>query len=157
MTNQWRHLPAPARPVADAATRAVLAAGEQDPDALHLAVAGLAAQEQGQVGLILGTSVRLLLEVRNPDGLDADDVRAVLAATVRGAAGWCADVDPQVVLYLLANALGVWEDDGSPPPKPEPLALHAALLIEQLLAAPMTMPRLMTATLDEIQRAQLND
>lgn len=156
MSNEWRHLPAPARPIAAATTTAVAAAHDQDSEALTAAVAELGVQDQTQTGLILGTTVRLLLEVRNPDGLDADDVRNVLAETVRSAAPWCPEVDPQVVLYLLANALGVWDDDGAPPPEPEPLALHAALLIEHLLA-PRTISEVLTATLDEIQRAQLND
>ncbi|AGL20628.1 hypothetical protein [Actinoplanes sp. N902-109] len=156
MTNEWRQLPAPARPIAAATAAAVRAAKEQDPQALTEAVAELGAQDQAQTGLILGTAVRLLLETRHPDGLDADDVRAVLAGTARSAAAWCPGVDPQVLLYLLANALGVWEDDGEPVPKSEALGRHAALLIDHLVAAePIT--DVLTATLAEIQRAQLND
>ena len=156
MTNEWRHLPAPARPIAAATAAAVAAARDEDQAALTDAVAELGAQDQTQAGLILGTAVRLLLEDAHPDGLGADEVRAVLADCVRTAATWCSRVDPQTTLYLLAGALGVWEDDGSPPPKPEDLALHAALLIEHLAGArPVT--EVLTATLGEIQRAQLND
>jgi hypothetical protein len=61
-----------------------------------------------------------------------------------------------VVLILLAGALGVLEDDGDPPPKPDVLARHAALLLAHLLEQrPVT--RYLTAALDEIKRAQLND
>jgi hypothetical protein len=156
VTNEWRHLPAPARPIATATAAAVTAAKQKDVSALADAVADLAAQDQAQTGLILGTAVRVLLESGHPDGLDADDVRAVLAGTVRSAAAWCPDVDPQVVLYLLANALGVWEDDGEPVPKPDRLGRHAALLIGHLIAA-TTIEDVLTAALAEIQRAQLND
>ncbi|MEV4641641.1 hypothetical protein AB0J80_30285 [Actinoplanes sp. NPDC049548] len=156
MTDQWRHLPAPARPIGAATAAAVSAAHEQDREALSAAVAELSAQDQAQTGLISGTAVRLLLESAHPDGLDADDVRAVLEQSVRAAATWCPEVDPQVMLYLLAAALGVWDDDGSPPPKPDALALHAALLLAYLRGnRPIT--EVMTATLAEIQRAQLND
>jgi hypothetical protein len=156
VTNEWRQLPAPARPIAAATSAAVAAARDHDDAALTEAVAELSVQDQTQAGLILGTAVRLLLETAHPDGLDADDVRGVLAGSVRAAAAWCPRVDPQTTLYLLAGALGVWEDDGSPPPKPDELALHAALLIAYLIGTrPVT--EVMTATLDEIQRAQLND
>ena len=156
MTNEWRHLPAPARPIAAATAAAVAAARDKDQAALTDAVAELTAQDQTQAGLILGTAVRLLLEDAHPDGLGADEVRAVLAESVRAAAAWCPRVDPHTTLYLLAGALGVWEDDGAPPPKPDELALHAALLIEHL-AGPRPVERVLTATLAEIQRAQLND
>ncbi|BCJ54438.1 hypothetical protein Asp14428_59130 [Actinoplanes sp. NBRC 14428] len=156
MTDQWRHLPAAARPIAAATASAVEAARARDPAALSGAVAELGAQDQTRTGLILGTAVRLLLEAAHPDGLAADDVRAVLEQSVRSAAAWCPEVDPQATLYLLASALGVWEDDGSPAPKPETLALHAALLLEHLLGL-RPIAEVMTATLTEIQRAQLND
>ncbi|WP_067509717.1 hypothetical protein [Actinoplanes sp. TFC3] len=156
MTNQWRQLPAPARPIAAATAAAVTAAREQDAAALTGAVAELSAQDQGQTGLILGTAVRVLLETRHPDGLDADDVRAALAGTVRAASPWCPGVDPQVTLYLLANALGVWEDDGDPVPKPDRLGLHAALLLDHLIGAE-PIEQVLTAALAEIERAQLND
>jgi hypothetical protein len=156
VTNQWRHLPAPARPIAAATDAAVTAARNKNLEALAQAVAELAALDQAQVGLILGTTVRLLLEIRHPDGLDGDDVRNVLEQSVRGAVAWRADVDPHVVLFLLAGALGVHEDDGEPPPKPEALAHHAALLIAHLLRQE-SLPELLTLALAEIERAQLND
>lgn len=156
MTNPWRDLPAPARPIAAATAAAVAAAKEQNAENLAAAVAELTAQDQAQTGLILGTAVRVLLETRHPDGLDAGDVRGVLAGTVRAASAWCPGVDPHVTLYLLANALGVWEDDGEPAPKPDRLGLHAALLLDHLMVSEK-IESVLTATLAEIQRAQLND
>ena len=155
MTNDWRHLPAPARPIAAAADAAVTAAKARDREALDEAVAELAALDPPQTGLILGTAVRLLLEDTHPDGLDGDDVRSVLERSVRSAAAWQPEVDPHVVLVLLAGALGVLEE-GEPPPKPDALALHAALLLADLLQR-RSMRDYLTVALLEIERAQLND
>jgi hypothetical protein len=152
----WRHLPGPARPIAAATDAAVAAVRDRDDQAFEAAVEDLAALDVGQVGLILGTTVRLLLEDTHPDGLTADDVRAVLERCVRSAATWRSDADPQVVLMLLAGALGVLEEDAGPPPKPAALATNAALLVADLLGRRPARDYL-TAALSEIERAQLND
>ncbi len=156
MDQNWRHLPAPARPIAAAASAAVEAAQSRDPAALDHAVDGLAALDAAQSGLILGVAVRLLLEDGHPGGLDGEAVRDVLEQCVRDAARWQPEVDPHVVLLLLAGALGVLEEDGAPPPKPDVLARHAALLIAGLLGARPVAP-VLTAALADIERTQLND
>jgi hypothetical protein len=155
VTHQWRHLPAPARPIAAATDAAVAAARDHDNEALTSAVGELAALDQAQAGLILGTTVRVLLELAHPDGLDGDDIRAVLEQTVRSAAAWQPEVDPHVVLVLLAGALGV-HDDEEPALKPEPLALHSTLVIAHLLGA-RALKEVLTTALGEIERTQLND
>ena len=152
MNGNWRHLPAPARPIAAAATAAVAAVRAADSAALAEASGDLAALDPAQTGLVLGTTVRLLLEDGHPDGLGADDVRAALASAVRS---W-PDADPQVLLWLLAGALGVLEEDGSPGPKPAALARNAAVLLADLLAGRPIEPW-WTAALAEIERTQLND
>ncbi|WP_250001954.1 hypothetical protein [Actinoplanes sp. M2I2] len=156
MDHNWRHLPAPARPIAAAASAAVTAAQAHDAGALDAATAELATLDAAQTGLILGTAIRLLLERGHPDGLDSDAVREVLAGCVRSAAAWHPGTDPQVVLYLLAAALGVLDEDETAAPKPDVLARHAALLLaDQLGARP---PReILTAALTEIEHTQLND
>jgi hypothetical protein len=156
MVQNWRHLPAPARPIAAAATAAVTAAQARDADALDEAVDGLASLDPAQSGLILGTTVRLLLEAAHPDGLTGDEVRDVLERCVRGAAGWQPEIDPHVVLLLLAGALGVLEEDAAPAVKPDVLARHAALLMADLLG-PRPIPPFLTAALAEIAHTQLND
>ncbi|WP_229071319.1 hypothetical protein [Actinoplanes sp. DH11] len=144
MNNTWRQLPPPARPIAAATAVAVAAVRAGDEPG-----GDLAALDPAQTGLILGTVVRLLLEDGHPDGLAADDVRTALASCVRS---WPA-ADPQVVLWLLAGALGVLDEDGAPAPKPDVLARHAIALIDDLLAGRPVEPWL-TAALGEIQRTQ---
>jgi hypothetical protein len=155
MTLSWRHLPVAARPIAAAADAAVTAARARDAESLAEAAGDLAALDPAQVGLILGTTVRLLLEDTHPDGLDGDDVRTALEHCVRSAAQWQPDVDPHVLLILLAGALGVLDDE-EPPPEPEALAQNAALLLTDLLG-PRSMPDYLTLALQEIERTQLND
>ena len=155
MTNQWRHLPAPARPIAAATDAAVTAARDHDVEALTSAVGELAAVDQAQAGLILGTTVRLLLELSHPDGLDGDDIRTVLEQSVRAAATWQPEVDPHLMLILLAGALGV-HDDEEPPMKPDALARHSTLLIAHLLGE-RPLPPVLTRALSEIEQTQLND
>ncbi|SCF32141.1 hypothetical protein GA0070216_109208 [Micromonospora matsumotoense] len=132
MTVTWRHLPAPAREIAVAATEAVDAAQARDDAAYDRAVLRLAGADRA--GLVVGGVVRLLLEQAHPDGLDSDDVRQVLERCVRAAATWQPDVDPQVVLVLLAGALGVYDPgDDDTPPDPTAVARHAPLLVCDLL------------------------
>jgi hypothetical protein len=135
MRDSWRHLPAPARAVAVAGSAAVAAAQHRDAGAFATAVDDLAALDADQVGLVLGAVVLLVLEDLHPDGLDGDDVRDALDRCVRTASQWQSDVDPLVVLVVLAGALGVHDrDDEAPPPAPQVLARHAALLLAELLA-----------------------
>ncbi|MCO1596810.1 hypothetical protein M8C17_16770 [Micromonospora sp. RHAY321] len=157
MTGTWRHLPASAREIAGAATEAVEAAKAQDSEAYEVAVARLAAAERS--GLVLGAVVRLLLEETHPDGLDGDDVRQVLEQCVRAAAPWRPDVDPHVVLVLLAGALGVYDpgDDDSPPDSVA-LARHAPLLVADLLAlTPRPFDAYLSAAFAEIERTERHD
>ncbi|GLY03557.1 hypothetical protein [Actinoplanes sp. NBRC 101535] len=152
MTESWRHLPAPARPVAASTTAAVTALREGDTAAFAAAGERLAGLDPTQTGLILGTVVRLLLEDGHPDGLTADDARAALAGCVRS---W-PDADPQVTLWLLAGALGVLDEDGAAAPKPDALVHNAIFLITDLLTGRPVAPWL-TAALGEIEHTQLND
>ncbi|WP_167604456.1 hypothetical protein [Micromonospora auratinigra] len=156
MTTTWRHLPASAREIAEAATESVAAASDRDAAAYGPAVQRLAAADRA--GLVLGGVVRLLLEETHPDGLDGDDVRQVLERCVR-AADWCPDVDPHVLLVLLAGALGVYDpgDDDSPP-DPAAVARHAPLLVADLLAAAgRPLSGYLSAAFAEVARTELHD
>ncbi|MEV7330633.1 hypothetical protein [Micromonospora sp. NPDC093244] len=157
MSVTWRHLPASAREIAGAASDAVQAAKIQDNEAYEVATGRLATAERS--GLVLGSVVRLLLEATHPDGLDGDDVRQVLQRCVRAAARWRPDVDPHVVLVLLAGALGVYdpgEDDS--PPDPAALAQHGPLLVADLLAVTgRPLDGYLSAAFAEIERTETQD
>ncbi|MFI6261328.1 hypothetical protein [Micromonospora sp. NPDC051006] len=157
MTTTWRQLPAPAREIAVAAVDAVTAAQQRDGEAYDAAVTRLGAAERS--GLVLGAVVRLLLEESHPDGLDGDDVRQVLEGCVRGAAQWRPDVDPHVLLVLLAGALGVYDPDGDEsPPDPSALARHVPLLVADLLTSTgRPLAGYLSAAFAEIERAERQD
>jgi len=144
-----------ARPIADAAADAVEAAAERDREAFDTAVGRLAGFDVAQVGLLLGTVVRHALEERHPDGLDSDDVRDTLTAVVSRALEWLDTVDPQVVLLLLAGALGVHEPDPDDPPvKADVSARHAVLLVAHLVDAGGFATRLERAARELAQNAE---
>lgn len=129
-------LPAAARAISVAFTEAVDAARAADGRALDEAVDRLAAQDPERVRLVLGWVVRSLLESRHPDGLDGEDLRAVLERCVRSGAGWESDVDPEVLVVVLTGALGLFDPDEQPrPPGPPQVARQAALLTADLLTA----------------------
>ncbi|MFG3604574.1 hypothetical protein [Micromonospora chersina] len=157
MTTTWRHLPASAREIAEAATGAVTAAADRDAEVYAPAVERLAAADRA--GLVLGGVVRLLLEEGHPDGLDGDDVRQVLERCVRSNAAWRPDVDPHVLLVLLAGALGVYDPgDDDAPPDPAAIARHAPLLVADLLAATgRPLADYLSAAFAEVARTELHD
>jgi hypothetical protein len=153
----WRHLPASARAIAVAASDAVVATQEHDPDRFGVAVKTLAATEGS--GLVLGAVVRLLLEERHPDGLDGDDIRGIIEDCVRATVAWQPTVDPHTLLVLLAGALGIHDqDDQAPQPSPESLARHIPVLVAHLVTAtPRPLAGYLTAAFAEIQRTELHD
>lgn len=157
MTATWRHLPAPAREIAAAASDAVAAARGRETEAYEPAVDRLTGVDRA--GLVLGGVVRLLLEETHPDGLDGDDVRQVLKRCVQGAASWWPGIDPHVLLVLLASSLGVYdpgEDDA--PPDPAAIARHAPLLVADLLAVTgRPLEGYLSAAFAEVARTELHD
>ncbi|MGW5670945.1 hypothetical protein [Micromonospora sp. NPDC003776] len=157
MTTTWRHLPASAREIAEAATVAVTAAGARDAEAYPTAVARLTGADRS--GLVLGGVVRLLLEETHPDGLDGDDVRQVLERCVRSTAAWWPEVDPHVLLVLLASALGVYDPgDDDAPPDPAAIARHAPLLVADLMAATgRPLADYLAVAFAEVARTELHD
>ncbi|GIJ43917.1 hypothetical protein Val02_08030 [Virgisporangium aliadipatigenens] len=154
MTTSWRHLPPAARAVAAAADEAVAAASTQDTELYGNAVSTLATTDQ--TGLAMGSATRLILEERHPDGLDSGDIQRILTDCVRGAASWRPDVDPHVLLLLLAGALGLHDPDEQGALDPAALAEHGPLLVAFLLDGRPFAPYL-AAALDEVRRAELHD
>jgi hypothetical protein len=151
----FRELPGPARAIAETTTETVTAARKRDLPAFEKAAGQLAALDPEQVGLVLGAVVRSLLEDRNPDGLTGDDIRNVLDHSARSALEWCPRVDPDVLLMLLAGALGVHPDqDESPPPAGAAVAWHAPLLVADLLGHGRPLAAYLHDAFAEIARAE---
>jgi hypothetical protein len=142
-------LPPVARAIADAVTDGVDAAAEADAEAFETAARRLALAEPEHLRVVLGGVVRPLLEELHQDGVDADDVRTLVADAVTAAAPWWPAVDPDALVVVVAGALGVHpevyppttDDDGAPRDEPAPLpspdavTRHALLLVTTLLAA----------------------
>jgi hypothetical protein len=124
-------LPPAARAVAAATSSAVAAAQARDGDAYEEATVRIAALDPHRVGKVLGAVVRRLLEELHPDGLDGDDVRAVLERCVRNAADWYPPVDPNALVVLITAALGI----EATPEEPADTARQAPLLTADLLTA----------------------
>jgi hypothetical protein len=151
----FRELPGPARAIAETTTETVTAARERDLPAFEKAVGQLAALDPEQVGLVLGAVVRSLLEDLHPDGLAGDDIRNVLERCAHSALEWCPRVDPDVLLALLAGALGVHpEQDESQPPGGAAVAWHAPLLIADLAGDGRPLAGHLRAAFAEIARAE---
>ncbi|NUT37792.1 MAG: hypothetical protein HOV79_32505 [Hamadaea sp.] len=150
-----RDLPKPARSLAAAVTAAVDAARAADADALRVAATDLAAFDPTLAGTVMGETLRRVLEAGHPDGLDGDDLRAVLEDCTRRALPWLPELDPEVLLVVLAGALGVHpeEADGIARPKPQAVALHAPVLLADLLGRKsLEIP--LVAAFAEIARAE---
>lgn len=151
-------LPPAVRSIAGAVTDAVRAAQHQDPDAFSAAAARLAVPDGEQVRRVLTGVLRPLLEDLHPDGLTGDDLRTVVESCVRRVAGWT-DVDPQLLVVVLAGVFGVHPHDEDRPDASRPEVLrHVCLLTADLLrssGAPLA--RYLDAALAEIARAEHHD
>jgi hypothetical protein len=174
----WRDLGGPALAIGTAVTRAVDAAAARDREGYETAAVDLSALPAEQTGLLLAALVRSLLEEGHPDGLDGDDIQAVLDGCVRGAAAWLAPdrVRPRTVVAVLASALGIheagltyaeparphgpddwpWEEEVAKPPTPAEFAWHAPLVVTDLLGG-RPLRRHLDAAFTEIARAEAMD
>ena len=175
----WRDLGGPALAIGTVVTRAVDAAAARDREGYETASVELAALPAEQTGLLLAALVRALLEAGHPDGLDGDDIQAVLDGCVRGAAAWlpAGRVRPRTVVAVLASALGIheaglnyeesakppgadewpWEDEAlAKPPSPAEFAWHAPLIVADLLGG-RPLRRHLDAAFTEIARAESMD
>jgi hypothetical protein len=144
-------MPAAARAISAATTDAV--AGIGDPVAFSEAVGRLSTSDPQRVSLVLGGVVRALLEERHPDGMDGEDVRAVLTRCTVAGRGWQSEVDPEVLLVVLAGALGLSDPDDRPAPAPAAVARNAVLLTADLLG-PRPLGPYLAAALAELARAE---
>jgi hypothetical protein len=100
----------------------------------------------------------MLLEEQHPDGVDGDDLRAVLDGCSAWALPWLPETDPEVLLVIVAGALGVHpeETDGIARPSAATLALHGPLMVAYLLG-PKKVDRYLSQAYAEIARAEIMD
>ncbi|GAB3471093.1 hypothetical protein AB1207_15000 [Kineococcus endophyticus] len=136
-------------------TRAVEAAHRGDAADFTAATTDLAAFDAEQARVVLGWVLRQALEEQHPDGLDADDVRAAMAATARGAA-WFGGLDPRILVVVLVAALGEHPDPEEVPRLGHALVLqHSVLLVHDLATGPgRPLRRALDAALAEVRRAE---
>ena len=137
----------------ESVTAAVGATAGADGAGFADAVGRLSTVDPSRVALVLGWAVRALLEELHPDGMDGEDVRAVLAGCVTAAGAWESEVDPSVLLVVLTGALGMSDPDEQPALPPAAVARNATLLLAHLLAGRPAAPYL-DAAFAELQRAE---
>ena len=146
-------LPPAARAIASATTDAIAAAQAGETAAFDDACSRLLADPE-HARVILGDTVRLLLEEVLPDGVDGDDLREIIHRSARSAAPWFPSVDPGVMVVVLSGALGIHPDTppgtgtgeerlpelddpwDAVPPRPSAAAVtqHAVVLLADLLS-----------------------
>ncbi|SBW23648.1 hypothetical protein [Protofrankia symbiont of Coriaria ruscifolia] len=147
-------LPPSGLAVHSAVTTAVAAAAAHDPAALRDACARLRTCEEQQVRDVLHALTLGLIEKTFPAGLDADDLRALLADVMHAATTWFPDLDPHAVVLVLTGALSVHETD-APPVDADALPIACALAVSHLvhqLRIPLELE--LTHAFDELRRAQ---
>ncbi len=147
-------LPPAARAIAAATTDAIAAAQAADTAAFDDACSRLLLADPEHARVILGDTVRLLLEDVLPDGVDGDDLREIIDRSARSAAPWFPGVDPGVMVVVLSGALGIHPDTppdpstgeqrppepddpwDAVPPRPSAAAVtqHAVILLADLLS-----------------------
>jgi hypothetical protein len=139
-------------------TEAVAAAQAGDSERFDDAAEKLIAQDKsgaGRVGLAQAAVISAVLETRHPDGLTGEDARDVLEHTARATIGWLPTLDVNVLLAVLAGALGVLDPDAEPyPASPLDLSRHASVLIAALLGPTDSVSPYVAAAIAEIHRAQ---
>jgi hypothetical protein len=132
---------------------AVAAARRAEAEPFREAVAALSTADPATVAVLLGWVVRSLLEERHPDGLDGEDLRAVLTGSATAGGGWESGVDAEVLLIVLTGALGLSDPDDQPRVPPAAVAANASLLVAYLLG-PRPLAPYLDGALAELRRAE---
>ncbi len=141
------------RPISAAVTDAVTAARAADADGFADAVGRLSTVDPQRVAVLLGWVVRSLLEELHPDGMDGEDLRAVLTGSATAAGTWQSEVDPSVLLVVLTGALGLSDPDEQPVLPPAAVARNATLLLTHLLGE-RPLARYLDGAFAELERAE---
>ncbi len=147
-------LPAAARRVRAAIEASVSAVSRQDAAALAEQVQQLGAADPEPVRALLHVVVLGLLERAHPDGLDADDVRALLDALLSDTAAWLPELDPHAVVLVLSGVLSVHEDDTLPMDYAALLTACAVLVGNLLALVRLAVADVLDEAFAELHRAQ---
>lgn len=146
-------LTGPALVLHDALRTTVVDASGGDAEGFERSARLVANLDAEHVRLVLGHVVRSLVEELHPDGVEADDVSALLDGCTTGSR-WCPSVDEAVLVAVVAGALGVHADEPGVLP-PSEVARHACLLVAYLLRARGgRVDRYLTDAFTELARAQ---
>lgn len=119
-------------------TDAVTATARADGPAFEDATVRLAAFDVDHVRRLLSGAVRPLLEEAHPDGVDGDDLAAVLDDVARATAPWWPKVEPVALAVVLTGAFGVHVAGRDELPvrlDDTDVTRHAVLLLDHLLRA----------------------
>jgi hypothetical protein len=141
------------RLIAESVTAAVGAARAGAGEGFAEAVGRLSTVDPQRVAVVLGWVIRSLLEELHPDGMDGEDLRAVLTDCATAAGAWGSEVDPTVLLVVLTGALGLSDPDEQPALPPAAVARNATLLLTHLLG-PRPLARYLDAAFAELERAE---
>jgi hypothetical protein len=107
-----------------------------------------------RVGIVQATAIRSLLEELYYDGLDADDVRAVLTRCAQASA-WFPDFDAEKLLLVLSGALGTVDPEQQPQAGRDTMAAHATLVMADLSSTrPAMLTEHLSRAIEEIRRAE---
>jgi hypothetical protein len=123
--------------LARAVTDAVDAAARADGPGFDAATRRLVERHDAEhVRRLLAAAVRPLLEDAHPDGVDGDDLAAVLDGCAQGTAPWWPGVEPVALAVVLTGAFGVQVATREELPvrlDDADVVRHAVLLLDQLL------------------------
>ena len=151
-------LPPAGRAIARAVAALVGAAVTRDADALRAGCVALRDCDETAAFDVLARLTLGLVERAFPDGLDADDVRALFDEVAAGAAGWLTGLDPMAVLVVVAGTLSIHPPDDAPRPSldQDALPVACALVVDHLLTrlGARLAPELARA-FDELRTAQM--
>jgi hypothetical protein len=141
------------RVIGESVTAAVGAARAGDGEGFADAVGRLSTVDPQRVAVVLGWVIRSLLEELHPDGMDGEDLRAVLTRAATAAGTWESEVDSAGLLVVLTGALGLSDPDEQPVLPPAAVAGNATLLLTHLLGE-RPLPRYLDSAFAELERAE---
>lgn len=153
MASRCDSWPRPVQALAVAIDAAVSAARAGDLDRFTDALGDLARVDREQLGVLMGSVARELIERAYPDGFDAGDAEEVLDRTARRSAAWYPRLDPDALVPALTGALSVSVPDDEA--DAAVVVTHGLLLVADLLdARNQPLEPLLDAALRELMREQ---